>query len=136
MAAGKAAPLEPPKSKKNGAAPRKVSRAEASKAIADIKNEQRFGTFRGVQFKLPASLPATFIFDVGEMQAGDGTDFSVVHRLMVGVLGAESWRAVRDRIASDGDSIDDLEGLMEELFAAVMAPFGMTPGESGASTAS
>lgn len=121
---------------KNGAAPRRVPRAEAQKAIADMRERDRVADFRGVKFTLPPKLPATFIFDVGEMQAGDGTDFGAVHRLMVGLLGAEQWRNVRDKIAADGDAMDDMLSLMEELFDSVTKPYGVELGESEASVTS
>lgn len=117
----------------NGAAPRKVTRAQAQKAIAELKDKPKTGEFRGVRFTLPPKLHASFLFDVGEMQAGDGTDFSAVHRLMVGFLGVEQWRAVRDKIAQDGDGIDEAGELMEELFASITDPYGMAMGESEAS---
>lgn len=135
---GKPAPLQPPKpraAKKNGATPRKVSRAEASKAVADLKDKPRKGVFRGVEFELPAMLPASFVFDIGEMMADGGIDFGLIHRLMVGVITPESWRLVRDKIAADGVGFDQLDTLIGELFDAVMNPYGMDLGESSASTA-
>lgn len=116
---------------------RKPTRAQAEKAIAELKDKPRTGDFRGVKLTLPAQLPATFIFDVAEMQADeDGTDFAVVHRLMVGMLGDKQWRAMRLKIAQDGDSLDDLTPLMEEMFEAVTAAYGVDVGESKASATS
>src|SRR4051794_10912922 len=94
--AKKPPPLTPPKTPAaKTTAPRKVSRAEAAKAVADLKAKPRKGSWRGVQFDLPPMLPATFAFDVGEMMADDGLDFGLIHNLMVGVVGADAWRAMR-----------------------------------------
>ena len=126
-----------PAAKRNGAGPRKVSRAEAQKAIAEMKDTPPVGDFRGVKLTLPAKLPATFIFDVAEMQADeDGTDLAVMHRLMVGLLGDDQWRAVRRKVADDGDSLDDITPLMEEMFGAVTGAYGVELGESEASATS
>src|SRR4051812_6175469 len=109
----------------NGSSPKKPTRAQAAKAIAEMKDKPRTGDFRGVKLTLPAQLPATFIFDVAEMQADEtGTDFAVVHRLMVSLLGDEQWRAMRRKIAEDGDSLDDITPLMEEMFGAVTDAYG------------
>lgn len=135
-AAKKPPPLTPPKApaaKTNGA--RKISRTEAAKAIADLKAEPRKGSWRGVQFDLPPMLPATFAFDVGEMMADEGLDFGLVHNLMVSIVGADAWRAMRAKIAEDGVGFDQLDDLLAEFFAAVMEPYGMDLGESSASTA-
>lgn len=123
--------------KTNGSAKGKPTRAQAAKAIAEMKSKPRTGEFRGVKLTLPDQLPATFVFDIAEMQADEtGTDFAVVHRLMVSLLGDEQWRAMRRKIAEDGDSLDDITPLMEEMFGAVTDAYGVELGESEASATS
>ncbi len=133
---GAAANGSPSKSR-NGAAKKLPTRAQAEKAIADMKVKERTGDFRGITLTLPAQLPATFIFDVAEMQAEeDETDFAVVHNMMVGLLGREQWSAVRRKIGADGDSMSDLNPLLEEVFQAVTGAYGVELGESEASSTS
>lgn len=129
-----AAATKPRPAKSNGSGPRKVSRAEAQKAIADLKDKPRNGEFRGVKFELPSTLPASFVFDVGEMMDDGGIDFGLVHRLMTGVLGAETWRQIRDKIAADNTGFDQMDDLLVELFDAITQPYGISLGESSAST--
>lgn len=132
---GAAANGSPPKpaARKNGTA-KQPTRAQAEKAIAEMRDKPRSGDFRGIALTLPAQLPATFIFDVAEMQAEDDeTDFAVVHNMMVGLLGREQWGAVRRKIGADGDSMSDLNPLLEEIFQSVTGAYGVELGESPAS---
>ena len=130
----KPARLKPPTQKKNtNGRTGTASRAQAEKAIAELGDKPRNTTFRGVKLTLPSKMPATFAFDVAEMQAGNGTDLGVLHRLMVGFMGDDQWRAVRDKIASDGSPMDDLGDIITELFDSLTSAYGVSLGESSAS---
>lgn len=127
---GAAANGSPPKPARK----KQPTRAQAEKAIAEMRDKPPTGDFRGITLTLPAQLPATFIFDVAEMQADDDeTDFAVVHNMMVGLLGREQWSAVRRKIGADGDSMSDLNPLLEEIFQSVTGAYGVELGESPAS---
>lgn len=126
----------PSKSAKKNGRTGTATRAQAQKAIAELNDKPRSAEFRGLKLTLPAQMPATFVFDIAEMQAGDGTDFGVMHRLMVGFLGAEQWRQVRDKIGEDKVGFDQLLDVTEELFEAITGAYGASLGESSASVES
>ncbi len=119
--------------KKNGAGPRKVTRAEAEKAVAEIKDGPKAGDFRGIALTLPPVLPASFAFDALEIEVSGGMALKDVRSVLVGLVGEDQWRAIREKIAADGDPIDDLSRIMEELVSALFEPYGVTLGEFGAS---
>lgn len=81
-------------------------------------------------------LPASFAFDAIEMEANGGAELGDVRRIVVGVVGVDQWKAIRDKIAADGDSMGEIGSLMEELFEVVFTPYGLDLGESEASATS
>lgn len=119
------------------AAPKKrVSREEARKAVEEIKAPSKHAVFRDIKLVLPPVLPASFAFDSIEIEATGGMHLGDIRRLIVGILGEQQWATVRQKIADDGDPMDNLATIMEELLEAVFAPYGMTLGESSASATS
>jgi hypothetical protein len=126
-----------PKTKK--APPRKPARAAAEKAVAEMKQtprKPRKGDFRGVEFTVPADVPASLSFDLAEITADGGIDFGELRNLMVTLMGAEAWRAVRRKLREGTQSVDDLGDIVTELFNAVLAPYGVDLGEPSASATS
>ncbi len=113
-----------------------MTRAEAAKAIVEIKAERKRGTFRGITLDLPPVLPASFAFDAIEIEASGGMELGDVRRLLVSLIGTDQWRTLRDKIAADGDPIDDVGPIMEELLKALFDPYGVSLGESSASAES
>lgn len=119
-----AVPITKPKPSANGKTAKEIV------ALAELTNEPREGDFRGVKIALPPKLPATFALDMAEVQATQGgADMGPMYRLIVGLIGSEQWRAVRDSIATTGESMDDLGEILKDLVVAVTAPYGMEPGE-------
>lgn len=136
MTQPKQAPRDPATAvPKKRAAPRKVPRAEAEKAVAEIKNpaKPRIGSFRGIELTLPPTLPASFAFDCMEIGEGDGSTLTDMRALVVGLVGADAWKLVLDKIRADGDPIESVDPILEELIDSVTAPYGMNLGESPAS---
>lgn len=133
----KPAPLTPPPKRKPAVRkpPAKVSRAAAAKAVADMKDKPKKGDFRGIALTLPAQMPAVFVFDVAEAEEAlrDGQGFGPLRRLMIGFIGEDQWRAVRQKIADEQQTLDDLGEIVDELFASIFAPYGVTAGKSSAS---
>jgi hypothetical protein len=122
--------------KKNGATPKRVSRAAAEKAVAEIKNGPQHSDFRGIRLTLPPTLPASFAFDALEIEEAGGMELKDIRRLLVGLLGEDQWRTIREKITADGDPIDDVGKIMEELLDAMLSPYGVSLGEPQASDAS
>jgi hypothetical protein len=119
--------------KPNGA----PTRAQAQKAIAELSDRPREGNFRGLKLTLPSKLPATFALDMAEVQASEGgANMAPTYRLIVGLIGAEQWHAVRDHIAASGESMDEIGRILEQLIGACTEPYGVTPGEPEASVSS
>lgn len=102
----------------------------AKEIVAELSDVPREGDFRGTKLTLPPKLPATFALDLAEVQAGEGgSDMGPTYRLIVGLIGAEQWRTVRDQIAQTGESMDGLGEILKDLIEAITAPYGMSPGE-------
>jgi hypothetical protein len=113
------------------------TRAQAQKAIAELSDRPREGNFRGLKLTLPSKLPATFALDMAEVQASEGgANMAPTYRLIVGLIGEEQWRAVRDLVADSGESMDEIGTILEQLIGACTEPYGVTPGESEASVTS
>lgn len=135
----RAAAKVPPPSPKRPAAKkppaRKVPRAEAAKAVAEIKDAEkpRTGSFRGVPLTLPPVLPASFAFDCMEIGEAEGSTMTDIRAIIVGLVGVDQWKQVRAKIAADGDAIDAVDAILEELIDSVTAPYGINLGESSAS---
>lgn len=115
----------------------KGAKAAAEAALAELENAPRLSTFRGVALTLPPKLPATFALDMAAVQASEGeNNLGPIYNLLVGSLGVEQWGKVREKIAQDGDSMDDIGEILQELLEAITAPYNMEPGESPASATS
>lgn len=135
-ATGESSPIKAskPRAAKKPAA-RKVPRAEAAKAVAEVKDPDnpRVGSFRGVPLTLPAVLPASFAFDCMEIGESDASTMTDIRSIIVGLVGRDQWKLVRDKIAADGDPIDAVDPILEELIDSVTSPYGIDLGESSAS---
>lgn len=118
-----AAAITKPKPSANGKTAKEIV------ALAELSNEPREGDFRGVKLTLPPVLPATFALDMAEVQAGSDGDMGPVFRLIVGLIGTEQWRLVRDTIAKSGESMEGLGEILKDLVEAITKPYGMEPGE-------
>lgn len=115
--------------------PRKIPRAEAAKAVAEIKNpdKPRVGTFRGIELTLPPVLPASFAFDCMEIDESGRSTLTDVRAIIVGLVGVDQWRQIREKIKADGDPMESVDPILEELIDSVTAPYGLNLGESPAS---
>lgn len=117
----------------NGKTPKRA----AQKAVAELADEPRKGEFRGITLTLPPQLPAAFAFDLAAVQAAaDTTSLAHAYRLIVGQIGETQWLTIRDKIAADGDPMDNMGPLLEEILNAITEPYGMEPGEPSASASS
>lgn len=104
-------------------------------AVAEVEDEGRRGEFRGVTLQLPAKLPGTVAFDLGAMQnaqvKGDTMKMlGSMFRFIESVLGDEGLEAVRQKLADDGDSMDEVSSFVTDLVGAITSPYAVTPGES------
>lgn len=115
----------------------KPAKRAAEKAVAELADKPREGVFRGITLTLPPQLPAAFAFDLAAVQAaGDATSLAHAYRLIVGQIGETQWLTIRDKIAADGDPMDNMGPLLEEILDAITSPYGMEPGEPSASAPS
>jgi hypothetical protein len=103
--------------------------------VQEIKNpdKPRTGTFRGIALTLPPVLPASFAFDAMEIGEGDGSTLTDIRGLVVGLVGLDQWRLIREKIKADGDPIEQVDPILEELIDSVTAPYGLDLGKSSAS---
>lgn len=119
------------KEAKKAAAPKKgaaaAARDEAKEEAEKVEDEPTTIEVRGLTLTLPDKLPATFAFDVAEMQEA-ATVFAVI-RLLTTFLGGEQVVAMRSMIARGEVSDDDLEDFLTEVLEAILAEFGLSLGE-------
>lgn len=107
---------------RKGAAARREADDEAPKPLE----------WRGLEFTLPVTLPASAAFDL----AGASGAFGDI-MFLASVLGPEQTRDLRAKLDADGVALDE-EGTQElgGLVESVCEAFGLTAGESEASPAS
>lgn len=107
---------------------RKAAAGKAAAARAEKTAQERTCTWRGLEFTLPAQLPATVAFDLADLQ-DQGEDFTLVLRLLRSLMGEEAITAVRRQLAVDGDSMDELGDVIVELCGEVLGGYGISLGE-------
>lgn len=114
---------------------KKVAAARAEAASKNGKPDQE-PEVKGIKYhklelRLPDSLPETVMFDITDMEAGVATDDPrPVFRLLRSVLGPDQFVSVRNIIESENLTVGDE---VIELMKDVLAEYGLTAGESGAS---
>lgn len=107
---------------KKGAAAREEKKPKPKPKVAKVWD---------LELELPESLPATFIFDIAEMQ--ENPDVLTVIRTLTSFLGREQVAQIRAKVAR-GEVIDDQLGdFLADVMNACMEPFGMSLGEAEAS---
>ena len=133
--AGAKAPVA--KAAGNGKPEKVPALRSAEIATGETKDTPRLTTFRGIALTLPPKMPAVFALDMAEIQAQDpdNVDLGSTYRLLVGLIGQDQWRKVRDKIGEDGDSMDDLGAVLTEIMGAITGAYDAEPGESSASAA-
>ncbi len=118
----------------NGKAPRRA----AAVAVAEVNdtNGETVEEFHGVQLRMPARLPQTFMMDFAEMQEMQLNQrpeaIGMACTLVKSVIGDDQWRAVRNAIA--GELSDDGGAkILGELLSVILNGTTMELGESTAS---
>ena len=108
-----------------------AGKSKPAAAQAEAKPEPKTVEVRGLTLTLPESLPATFAFDVAEMQQ-EATVFAVI-RLLTTFLGSEQVVEIRGKVARGEVTDDDLGDFLGEILEAIFEEFGLSLGESEAS---
>jgi hypothetical protein len=123
------------KAASNGKANEAPKLRSADVATGEVVDEPRSASFRGIELILPPKMPATFALDMAEIQAQDpdNVDLGSTYRLLVGLVGEQQWRRIRDKIGEDGDSMDDLGAVLTEIMGAITGAYDVESGESPAS---
>ena len=103
------------------------SKAAAAKAEKDEKDEPTTIEVRGLELTLPDALPATFAFDVAEMQQ-EATVFAVI-RLLTTFLGSEQVVEIRGKVARGEVTDEELGDFLGEILEAIFEEFGLSLGE-------
>lgn len=114
---------------------RKAAAKKAAAARAEKTPDAKTFTWRDLTFDLPAQLPATVAFDFADMAESDSGPLAAF-RLLGSIIGNDHLAEIRKKIAADGDTVDDLETIIGELFTAAFEPYGISLGESPASPSS
>lgn len=112
-----------------------AARKKAAAAAAERDAQDRTIDFRGQTLTLPAVLPGTLYFDLGEL-ADDEADIGTQVRLLTSLLGEDQVRLVRRKVADDEIPLDDMAQVLSDLFEDAFSAYGMGAGEPSASPAS
>ena len=100
-------------------------------AVAEKKPEPKTVEVRGLELTLPDTLPATFAFDVAEMQQ-EATVFAVI-RLLTTFLGSYQVVEIRGKVARGEVTDEELGDFLGEILEAIFEEFGLSLGEAEAS---
>lgn len=114
--------------KKKAAAPKKKGAVAAREEKAPKPKSVKVW---GLELKLPESLPATFMFDIAEMQ--ENPDALTVIRTLTSFLGREQVAEIRAKVARGEVSDEQFVEFLGDVLTACMEPFGMDLGEAEAS---
>jgi hypothetical protein len=123
------APLPEAEQHPNGAAP-----DEADVARGEVVDDAKMIDWHGLGLTLPASLPASMMFDMteAEIEGGDDGSGSAAVHTVYKLLGKEQWRQAKRHAEEMNLSVDDFSDFINSVYAA----YGMGPGESSASSSS
>ena len=104
-----------------------AAKSKAAAAQAEAKPEPKTVEVRGLTLTLPEQLPATFAFDVAEMQQ-EATVFAVI-RLLTTFLGSDQVVEIRGKVARGEVSDEELGDFLGEILEAIFEEFGLSLGE-------
>lgn len=115
------------KSKTTAAAKSKAAAARKEKEDKPEDAAPETIEVRGLELRLPTELPATYAFDVAEMQQ-EASVFAVI-RMLTTFLGDEQIVAVRGKVAREKINGEDFDDFLAEIVEAVFGAFGLSLGE-------
>ena len=121
-------------STKRAASPKKGGGSRSSKAAkTEKKDEAKTVEFRGAKLTLPNVLDVAPAMRLAAIQRqGEDVDFMQLFGLLQDLLGSEDYAAATDKVAT----ADSQEDAFRELAEVVFEGFGMSLGESSASSGS
>jgi hypothetical protein len=105
------------------AAPRKKGAA----ARSEKSGKAKVVDFRGLELKLPTKLPGTILFDLADLETGN--DLRGVTEFLKSVVGAGQYQAIRNKVAEDGITIDEVDQVLLGLFEDILETAGLGSGE-------
>lgn len=112
---------------------RAPKRARAKQAAAETQDTgPRTIDFRGLALTLPDTPSAALLLDLGELEDGD-PGLGVIRRILIGLIGEQQLRQVRDKIVADEVPLADGETVLMDLLSAAMNAYGSSLGEASAS---
>lgn len=118
----------------NGSRSKAAPRSKGAAARADKDGPKRID-FRGVELELPDVLPGTLYFDFADLSDNED-DPGAQMRLLKSLIGDEQVATVRQKVADDGVSFDEIPTVIIGLFESALAAYGSTVPESSASPSS
>lgn len=96
-------------------------------ARAEKKNQPKTVDFRGLTLTLPATLPGTLIFDLADLESGNGLRGTM--ELIKSLVGPDQYQAIRNKVADDEIPLDEVEGVLEGMLEDVFESSGLSQGE-------
>ena len=96
-------------------------------ARAEKKGDAKTVDFRGLELKLPATLPGTLIFDFADIESGN--ELRGTMEFLKSLVGAEQYQAIRNKVAEEGISFEDVEGALQGLIEEILDSSGLSQGE-------
>lgn len=108
--------------------------AAARAATAKPTQQPTSVEFRGVNLQLPKELPGEFYFAFADLEEDSGAGNQV--RMLRALLGDEQLAKVRAKVREDGVPFSEMDTVIMGLFDSALAAYGVTTGESVASSES
>lgn len=108
-----------------------AAKTTPAKKAAEAVNAERSLEFRGVRIALPSVLPASFAFDLAQIQGeaeAEEAPFGAIFSLITSIISREDFTKVRDALGNE-TSEDGGVAILMELLAEIVGEFGATEGE-------
>lgn len=104
-----------------------ASKSKAAAARAEAEKTPKVVDFRGLELKLPAKLPGTILFDLADIDSG--RDLQGTMEFIKSLVGEGQYQAVRQKVAEDGISLDEVDGVLLKLLEDILDASGLGQGE-------
>lgn len=96
-------------------------------ALAETNGKPKAIKFRDLELTAPSKMPPTLLFDIAEIEAGDG-NIMPLFRILRSLLGPDQFTDVRNSF-TDKDTDDDVYGAVDKLLGELMGAYGVSLGE-------
>jgi hypothetical protein len=84
--------------------------------------------FLGLTIEVPEKLPGTILFDIADLEMG--RDLGGTMEFIKSLVGEDTFRAIRQRVADKGIELEEVPGKLIDLLEEILEKAGLSLGES------